>query len=169
MPNAVIALGSNLGDSAGLFNRAVAALNAAGVRVIARSALYESAPALPPGYSGPPHGRYLNAAVLVETILSAPELLARCMETERSLGRDRRESLSPRPIDLDLIFFDRVETASEELTLPHPRWRERDFVLAPILDLIAEHPERIPAADAEDVRRLSARVHPHVENRRQWF
>lgn len=173
MVHAVLALGSNLGDTEANLNHAVAILARSGLRVSARSFLYESSPALPDDYSGPRHGVYLNAAVIVETALSAEATLAMCMETERSMGRTRRHALAPRVIDLDLIFFGGRSISTPELILPHPRWRERDFVLAALLDLALESPDALlsaePTACESELRRLLCLAEPHIENRRPWL
>jgi 7,8-dihydro-6-hydroxymethylpterin-pyrophosphokinase len=70
-------------------------------------------------------------------------LLDRCREVERTMGRRRGERGAPRVIDLDLIFYGSVRMSHPRLRLPHPAWRERDFVLAPLLDLGIPPPSRI--------------------------
>ena len=99
MTTAYVALGSNLGDRRDLIDRAVRALSdVAGVRLLTRSSLYETAPV-----GGPAgQGAYLNAVVAVDTSLSPGELLARCLEIEAGLGRVREMKDGPRTIDLEI-------------------------------------------------------------------
>ncbi|EFN50842.1 hypothetical protein CHLNCDRAFT_28666, partial [Chlorella variabilis] len=129
-----IALGSNLGDRLGNLLAAVRALADDGIQVCRLSRLYESAPAYVTDQ--PP---FLNAAAMVETVLPPLELLRRLKAIEARLGRDLGPSArrwGPRPIDLDIVFFeDQTVAEGEALVVPHPRWQERDFVKAPLADL----------------------------------
>lgn len=135
----VIGLGGNLGDRRATLSRAVDALAAdPALRVVARAPLYETAPV-----GGPPQGDYLNGAVLVETALSAREVLARLLAVEQSLGRVRRERNGPRTVDLDLLWIDGEAVDEPGLVVPHPRLAERPFALRPLLDV---------APDARDPR-----------------
>jgi len=129
----VIGLGSNLGDRATNIDTAVAELRKHGdLHVLRRSPLYETPPA-----GGPPQPDYLNAAVLIVTAIEARVLLHRLFEIERSLGRTRPEPerWGPRTIDLDLLWIEGEAIAEPELTVPHPRLRERVFALRPLLDV----------------------------------
>jgi len=129
---AYIGLGSNLGDRAATIDAAVAAIGLLdGVEVIAVSALYETDPV------GPPQPRYLNGAIAVATILSAPELLHGLLEVERRLGRVRidAERNAPRTIDLDLLLHGESIWREAELEVPHARLLERAFVLIPLLEI----------------------------------
>jgi 2-amino-4-hydroxy-6-hydroxymethyldihydropteridine diphosphokinase len=132
MPTAYIALGSNLGDRWGMLAAAVRRLRAEpGLRVVATSEFYETAPlGCPPG-----SGDFLNAVVAVETDRSPEALLQLLLGIERQFGRVRTEPNAPRTLDLDLILYaDRVVN-TPDLTVPHPRMHERDFVLAPLAEL----------------------------------
>lgn len=125
----VIGLGANLGARRETLRRAVAALGASGgIRGV--SALYETAPV-----GGPPQPEFLNAAVRLCWAAQPPELLARLLEIERSLGRERRERWGPRTLDLDILWGRGLVWKSSELTVPHPRLREREFALRPFLDV----------------------------------
>lgn len=125
MSQAVLALGANLGDPAAALQEAVDAL-ASGGKVLAVSGVYQTAPV-----GGPPQPDYLNAVVLVETELSATELLALAHSVEAAAGRERLERWGPRTLDVDVIVYDDLVSADPSLTLPHPRAHERGFVLAP--------------------------------------
>ena len=124
----VIALGSNLGDRRLHLARAVHALGAV-VRIVRVSSIIETDPVDAP----PP--RYLNMVVVGHTRLAPLALLRELLAIEARLGRVRRGRNSPRTIDLDLILYDAVHMRTRELTLPHPRYREREFVMAPLREL----------------------------------
>lgn len=144
MVRAAIGLGSNLGDRSRHITDAVAAIAEAGslVRV---SSLYETAPV-----GGPKQGSYLNAVVVIDTDLSAQELLKLCLAVERDQGRERRERWGPRTLDLDILLYGDLTLAEENLTIPHPRMTERRFVLDPLLEAWpdAALPDGTPLAEA---------------------
>jgi 2-amino-4-hydroxy-6-hydroxymethyldihydropteridine diphosphokinase len=101
------------------------------VRVVAVSRFRETDPV---GYADQP--RFLNAACLVETDLSARALLERLLVVERSLGRERAgPRFGPRTIDLDLLLYGDETIDEPGLTVPHPRLAERRFVLEPLAEL----------------------------------
>lgn len=136
MTIAYLALGSNLGDRAANLRGAVTQLERVGVRVAAKSKIYCSTSI---GSGG--EGEFLNAALRIETGLSAPELLKMCQRVEASLGRRtpatagaKREG--PRTIDVDILLFGDETHDSPTLQIPHPRALSRDFVLRPLLDVL---------------------------------
>lgn len=139
MATAFLALGSNLGDRRATLTAAVQRLRREpGVRVRAVSGYYETEPV-----GGPAgQGRYLNAAVAVETDRSPRELLDFLLAIERSLGRVRSVKDAPRTIDLDLLLYEGVVLESTVLTIPHPRMHERAFVLHPLAEIAPDfiHP-----------------------------
>lgn len=139
LPRAVVALGSNLGDRASNLRRALAELERAGCEIVAASGAYRSRAVLAPGSlcAAP---EYLNAAAVVRVAGSPARLLDHLLAIETRLGRTRRERWGPRTLDLDLIFFENETRDDPRLTLPHPRWGERDFVLRPLLDVAGEFP-----------------------------
>ncbi len=129
---AYIGLGGNLDDRATYLERAVEALREeSGIEVVAVSSFRETEPV---GLREQP--RFLNAAVAVETALSAPDLLARLLAIERSLGRQRTgPRFGPRTIDLDLLLYGQETIDEPGLTVPHPRLAERRFALEPLAEL----------------------------------
>jgi 2-amino-4-hydroxy-6-hydroxymethyldihydropteridine diphosphokinase len=128
---AYLALGSNLGDRLAHLQLAVDALaGTPGVRVLAASLVYETAPV-----GGPPQDAYLNAVVAIDTDLDPHELLRVCQQIEQLAARERTERWGPRTLDVDVLLFDGTHIESEELTIPHPRMWERGFVLAPLRDV----------------------------------
>ncbi len=135
---AAIALGGNLGDSQRILFEAVEVINEAeGVRVVARSHLYKTAPV------GPPQPDYLNACVVVETMLSARSLLHQLLAIENQFGRVRQERWGARSLDLDLLLFGDQIIDLPGLTVPHPRLHERAFVLVPLIDIAPQWPHPI--------------------------
>lgn len=134
-----INIGSNIGDSRSVIERAVADVFAISEGVVRRSGYVESEPW---GFSSP--HRFLNIGVEIETSLPPEELLKRLLEVEKSISpashRNPDGSYRDRLIDIDLIFMaddDGVvlRYASPALTLPHPRAKERPFVMNPIVEL----------------------------------
>jgi 2-amino-4-hydroxy-6-hydroxymethyldihydropteridine diphosphokinase len=132
---ATIALGANLPSPAGLpeatLAAAVARLAALG-RITACSSLYSTAPV---GIADQP--RFLNAALTLETSLSPFELLGALLTVEQEFGRDRLNQVpdGPRTLDLDLILYGDFVLSETCLELPHPRFTERAFVLAPLNEI----------------------------------
>lgn len=129
MPASVlIALGSNLGDRALFLRRAISRLSEV-VHIVRVSRFIETDPVDAP----PP--RYLNAVVAGYTDLSPSVLLGALHEIESRLGRRRTTRNAPRVIDLDLILHSANLVRTRTLTIPHPRYRDREFVLAPLREL----------------------------------
>lgn len=125
-----LALGGNLGEVAANFRAALADLQAAGYTVARVSSLYRSRP-----WSGAGPD-YLNAAVAVAGPADARALLAVTQELERRAGRVAGGRNAPRPLDIDILFWGKAVAGDAALTLPHPRWRERDFVLRPLAEVM---------------------------------
>ncbi|WP_294629958.1 2-amino-4-hydroxy-6-hydroxymethyldihydropteridine diphosphokinase [Rothia mucilaginosa] len=124
---AVLALGSNLGESEDTLERAVADLVAGGVQLVRASGLYCTAPV--GGPAGQPD--FVNAVIEVTTDLGAYELLKLCNSVEAAHHRERLVRWGPRTLDIDVIDYDGVISEDPVLTLPHPRAQERAFVLVP--------------------------------------
>ena len=131
MADAYLGLGSNLGDRACLIDRATARIAALPTtRSIARSSRYRTPP-----WGDLDQGEFLNAALHVETSLGPHALLDACLAIETALGRVRERRWGPRVVDIDILHIPGVAVASERLTLPHPLWRERAFVLVPLAEI----------------------------------
>lgn len=127
---AVIALGSNLGDRQHELQHAVDALAVTpGLEITAVSPVYETDPV-----GGPEQPDYLNAVVVADTSLPAADLLRRAQAIERAAQRTRDVRWGPRTLDVDIIAYGDELSADPVLTLPHPRAKERAFVLAPWRD-----------------------------------
>jgi 2-amino-4-hydroxy-6-hydroxymethyldihydropteridine diphosphokinase len=125
-----LGIGSNLGDRLAFLQSAVDGLAASdGVEVVAVSAVYETDPV------GPEQPDYLNAVVAVDTTLEPHALLAVGQRLEAEAHRVRGERWGPRTLDVDILFYGDAQIDEADLVIPHPRWQERDFVLAPLADL----------------------------------
>jgi 2-amino-4-hydroxy-6-hydroxymethyldihydropteridine diphosphokinase len=132
---AFIALGSNLGDARAQVLAAFDALaQLPGTRLLARSPLY-----LTPPWGVLEQPPFVNAVAHIDTVLPPHELLDALLAIERAAGRVRDgERWGPRTLELDLLHLDGVVLSDERLSLPHPRIRERAFVLLPLHDLAPE-------------------------------
>jgi 2-amino-4-hydroxy-6-hydroxymethyldihydropteridine diphosphokinase len=127
----IVALGTNLGDKAANINRAIALLTEHGdVSLVARSRNYATEP-----WGKTDQDWFVNAAIAVATQLAPRDLLARCKEIERRMGRVPTEKWGPRVIDLDLLVYRGIVLDDPDLILPHPHIGARAFVLAPLLDI----------------------------------
>ncbi len=131
---AVLGLGSNLGDRQAYLHRALECLKRLDrVRQLAVSSVYETPPLDVPG----PQGDYLNQVAVVSTRLPAPRLLAHCQEIEAALGRPEGHAPgNPRTIDIDLITYGTLVLHTGELVLPHPAYTRRRFVLLPLAEVL---------------------------------
>jgi 2-amino-4-hydroxy-6-hydroxymethyldihydropteridine diphosphokinase len=144
---AVLALGSNLGERLASLQGAVNALaDTPDVWVTSVSPVYETQPVDSPEGSGP----YLNAVVLIDTTLAATRLMDRALAIEDAFDRERGEvPNAPRTLDVDLIVVGDRRSDDDSLRLPHPRAKDRAFVLRPWFDVDphAEFPDEGPIAD----------------------
>lgn len=132
MSEAVIALGSNMGNRIENLNAAIRAVaKLSGVKILKASRVYETEPV----DCSADDAKYYNAAILIETTVTPAMLLGECLGIEAAMGRIRTRKNEPRIIDLDLILYEGFKCESFELTVPHPRVLERAFVMAPLLDL----------------------------------
>jgi 2-amino-4-hydroxy-6-hydroxymethyldihydropteridine diphosphokinase len=135
---AFVALGANLGDAVQAVRQALQALDRTpGLRLVKASSLYRTAPF---EASGPD---FINAVAEVATTLHAPALLGALQAIENAAGRERPYRHAPRTLDLDLLFYGDGTIDSPTLTVPHPRWQQRAFVLHPLAEIA---PQRVPAA-----------------------
>ena len=130
MPLVGIALGSNLGDRRSHLDSTVSSLGAVLTRLRV-SCVIETEPVDVVGRQG----AFLNAAVAGEFHGTAGELLATLLTLERQHGRERPHAGAARTLDLDLIFFGEERVDEAGLVVPHPRFRERRFVLEPLAEV----------------------------------
>jgi 2-amino-4-hydroxy-6-hydroxymethyldihydropteridine diphosphokinase len=129
-----VGIGSNLGDRAGIRAAAARMVDESGTaRVVAQAPLIETAPLLPPDWTGPAPGRYLNGAWIVATDLGPHQFLLLLQSVEDRLGRTRELRWGPRTCDLDLLLReDGLMVETPVLILPHPQLHQRPFALLPL-------------------------------------
>lgn len=149
MTRAYIGIGSNVGDRAAFCRKAVDALRSApAIEVTAASSLYETAPV-----GGPPQRSFVNVVVRVETELEPRGLLETCKDIEHRLGREPSDiRWGPRVADLDILLYGAEKVSEPDLEIPHPRLKERRFVLVPLLEIDpdATDPWETPLAHSLD-------------------
>ena len=144
MTRAFLGLGSNLGDRVAYLRAAVAAAP----DVIAVSPVYETDPV-----GGPDdQGAYLNLVLELDSTLDARGLLEACHRLEAAAGRVREVRWGPRTLDVDVLWVEGETVTDPDLVVPHPRMRERRFVLAPLADLAPD------LVSTEDVVRAGGEV-----------
>jgi 2-amino-4-hydroxy-6-hydroxymethyldihydropteridine diphosphokinase len=156
--HSAIALGSNLGDSLTILQDALKILaQTPGITLQAQSSWYQTVAV------GPPQPDYLNACALLEVELTPQELLESLLGVEAQFGRVREERWGPRTLDLDLLLFDNLILDMPNLQVPHPRMRERAFVLVPLAEIAPDWVEPVSGkaiaqlvqtVDCSGVRRL---------------
>ena len=133
-----ISVGSNLGDRRAFLRDAVDSLPDVG----AVSSVFETDPMGGPGNQG----AFLNIVVELDTELTPSALLSVCHRIESAAHRVRDERWGPRTLDLDILWMEGVTMDEPRLTIPHPRWKERKFVLAPLRELA---PDLVTAQEVE--------------------
>jgi len=130
MERAYIGLGSNIGDRRAALEEAARRLETGAGRIAARSPVYRAEPV-----EVVDQEEFLNQVLGIDTTLEAADLLLRCLDIERAMGRVRTRDKGPRVIDLDLLFYGDATLAGHGLEVPHPRLHVRRFVLAPLAEI----------------------------------
>ena len=131
----ILGLGSNLGDRADILAQAIERLRQVpGLSVLAISEAVDSDPV---GYADQPN--FLNLCLAITCDLNPDEILVETLKIERQLGRERTANRNgPRTLDIDLLFYEGGAWVSPTVTLPHPRWSSRDFVIIPLGNLLQD-------------------------------
>ncbi|MGH8086234.1 MAG: 2-amino-4-hydroxy-6-hydroxymethyldihydropteridine diphosphokinase [Lysobacter sp.] len=166
---AFVGLGSNLGDSAGILQSALVALDHLDTtRLLRASGLYRT-----PAWGLTAQPDFINAVAMLETALEPQALLAAMLQVEREAGRQRRDDGSdrwgPRTLDLDLLLYDAAIIDEPGLRVPHPHLHERAFALVPLLEIAPEvvipglGPARtaLTAMASDEVEALTYATPPH--------
>lgn len=155
--NTAIALGSNIGDSHAILSGAIDALaQTQGIQVLSKSSWYRTKAV------GPPQPDYLNGCVLLQVEMIPELLLEILLKIENNFGRTRRERWGARTLDLDILLYSNRIIETPKLQIPHPRMRERAFVLVPLVEIAPDWiepvsgltiKELIKDVDCSDVRK----------------
>lgn len=130
----ILSIGTNIGDRKENIENCINALNLIPYTdVVRQSSIYETEPV---GYAR--QENFYNILILVESILEPNEMLGACLGIEGGMGRKRTFRNGPRVIDVDVILAENCEIKTRNLIVPHPRYRERRFVLEPLLELFPD-------------------------------
>jgi len=144
-----VAFGANLGEAQATVLQAIQDVGAlATSQLVKASSLYASAPH---EATGP---EFVNAVAIYDTELPPLALLDALQNLEKTAGRERPYLNAPRTLDLDIIFFGDIALDSPRLTLPHPRWQKRAFVLIPLAEI---SPDKVSPALLSSVANQSIR------------
>ncbi|BAZ15097.1 2-amino-4-hydroxy-6-hydroxymethyldihydropteridine pyrophosphokinase [Calothrix sp. NIES-4071] len=128
--NTAIALGGNIGDSHTIISGAIDALaQTPGIEVLSKSSLYRTKAV------GPPQPDYLNGCALLQVEMIPELLLEILLKIENNFGRTRNERWGARTLDLDILLYSNRIIETSKLQIPHPRMRERAFVLVPLAEI----------------------------------
>lgn len=148
----LLGFGANLGDRRENILAAARALEGAGVHILKMSSFYRTSPV---GVTDQPE--FVNCAAVAETSLDPRALLRAVKTIEADMGRDPGAlRWGPRVVDIDILFYDDISMDAADLTVPHPRVRERLFVILPLLEIA-------PDFTAPDGRSLSSIFTPLLE------
>lgn len=134
MNKVYLLIGGNIGDRLENIQLATNQIQKQCGNIVQYSSLYETEAW---GYTDQP--LFLNQALLLETTLGATELMQQFLAIELNLGRKRHEPLGPRTIDIDIIYFNDEIISNDNLTIPHPRMAQRNFVLIPICEIAPDY------------------------------
>lgn len=145
MATVYLSLGSNLGNRQDNIEEAIWRLSSF-MRVNAVSSLYDTAPL---GDKDQP--RFLNIALGGETALGPVKLLGKTQEVERQMGRGHPGHNLPRPIDIDILFYDSEVINTDELCIPHPMIAQRAFVLVPLTEIAPQLVHPVTHQTAKDM------------------
>lgn len=141
-----IALGSNIGDSRAILEAAMETLaQTPGIILQARSSWYSTKAV------GPPQPDYWNGAAILEVELTPQLLLDTLLAIEQKFGRERIQHWGPRSLDLDLLLYDDLILDTPNLQIPHPRMRERAFVLVPLAEIAPDWIEPVSGRVIKDL------------------
>jgi 2-amino-4-hydroxy-6-hydroxymethyldihydropteridine diphosphokinase len=157
MKRIYLGLGSNLGDREKMLAEAVRALDSPRLRILRLSPVYETEPVGPAAQNW-----FLNLVAEAETDLFPLQLLHRTSKVEAQLKRRRLAPNGPRTIDIDILLFSNFVIDAESLEIPHPRFRERRFVLAPLADLA---PHLRDPVTGKSIRELLAELKGQIVRR----
>lgn len=159
----LLGLGSNIGNRADFIGQAIQKIGQiSGVQLLAISQAYDSDPV---GYTKQP--KFLNLCIAIVYKENAESLLRETAKIESELGRERTLKDGPRTIDIDLLFCEREVLKSTSLTLPHPRWSERSFVVYPLRQIL-QSPALAKEARWNWLREEVAQINIGSEGLRIW-
>lgn len=159
LSEAIVGIGSNMGDKISNVDNAIKALaNLKGINVERVSNYYETIPFNVPDKQE----NYINCCVRLSTVYTVRVLLGICLGIESAMGRERKYRFCPRVIDIDVLAYGKERINDDELIVPHPRIKERAFVMIPMNDVCADKKfgvldfsEEFKAIDKSGIRMIS--------------
>jgi len=157
-----LSLGSNLGDREAHLRKALEKLHPKGILLVRESSIYETEPV-----DVPDQPDFLNLVCQVETPLEPESLLAACQEIEWEMGRLRGKTKGARNIDIDILFYGRRIVEKPFLKIPHPAWRQRNFVLIPLAEIAPNFRDPVSDQTVHALQRQSSddsRVTPYTDS-----
>ncbi len=157
-----LSLGSNLGDREAHLRKALEKLHPKEILLVRESSIYETEPV---DVSDQPD--FLNLVCQVETPLEPESLLAACQEIESEMGRLRGKTKGARNIDIDILFYGRRIVEKPFLKIPHPAWRQRNFVLIPLAEIAPNFRDPVSDQTVHALQRKSSddsRVTPYTDS-----
>lgn len=125
-----ISLGGNVGNTQEIFSQALQMLSEKVGKITQKSSLYQTA-----AWGNIPQNDFLNQVIELETTYDANKLLDSLLTIELYFKRDRKEKWGPRTLDLDILYFNQDLIETEHLQVPHPRIKERNFILIPLAEI----------------------------------
>lgn len=134
MNRAVLLIGGNLGDRIDYINRCIFLIEQNIGKISSKSSIYETT-----AWGRTDQQDFLNLGLTVNTTLLPVELLAKCLEIETELDRTREVRWGERTMDVDIIFYNHLVIQTKTLEIPHPRYHLRNFVLAPLTEIIPNY------------------------------
>ncbi|AFY34978.1 2-amino-4-hydroxy-6-hydroxymethyldihydropteridine diphosphokinase [Calothrix sp. PCC 7507] len=141
-----IALGSNIGDSQAILEAAVETLaRTPGILLTAKSSWYQTKAI------GPAQPDYINGCILLQIVMLPQLLLETLLNIEQKFGRVRQERWGPRTLDLDLLLYDDLILQTPTLQIPHPRMKERAFVLVPLAEIAPDWVDPVSGCVIKDL------------------
>jgi 2-amino-4-hydroxy-6-hydroxymethyldihydropteridine diphosphokinase len=143
-----LALGSNLGDREEYLRAGMRGLLHRGIDIVKSAAIYSTEP-----LEVLDQPWFLNTVVEVKTTLAPEELLVRCLDVEKQNDRIRDARKGPRTLDIDVIFYGNVILHNPHLTIPHPSFAARRFVLVPLTEIA---PDFVDPLSGKTIQRLLA-------------
>jgi len=155
MTTVYLALGSNVGDPASHIEQTVELLSPL-LGNLKRAPLYLSKAV---GYTDQPD--FVNTAISGTTDLAPETLLGRLKNIEQQIGRTPTFQNGPREIDIDIILYGDLDLRTADLTTPHPAFRQRDFVLQPLVDM---DPDLVDPVSGQTVTNLLAKLPPEQKS-----
>lgn len=129
----VLHLGSNKSDRVSYIQKAIALIQKHICKVLQKSMLYETEP-----WGLADQEDFINQTIIVESNLSAEQLIIKTKAIEEEIGREKTEKWGPRNIDIDILLYGNKKVEKKDLIIPHPKITERNFVLIPLMELLPD-------------------------------